>query len=138
MKATLRCSCGESNRSVAFSYNTPPAGETLFRLPPPYHRSYEMCGICGHYFGVHDIDLSSLYDSGYVDVTYSSADKMAAVFERIISLPPERSDNAGRAARIDAFAQTRFGSSEGRSVLDIGAGIGVFPHAMKKRGWNVT
>jgi 2-polyprenyl-3-methyl-5-hydroxy-6-metoxy-1,4-benzoquinol methylase len=138
MKATLRCNCGEGNRSAAFSYDAPPTGETPFRLPPPYRRSYEVCGICGHYFGVHDIDLSSLYDGSYVDVTYSSADKMAAVFERIISLPPEHSDNAGRAARIDAFAQARFGSSISRTVFDIGAGLGVFPHAMKKRGWTVT
>ena len=86
----------------------------------------------------HDIDLSSLYDSNYVDVTYSSANKMRAVFERIISLPPEHSDNAGRAARVDAFAHDRFGSRQGRTVFDIGAGLGVFPHAMKKRGWTVT
>jgi SAM-dependent methyltransferase len=138
MKATLQCSCGEGNRSIAFSYHAPPAGETLFRLPPPYRRSYEACKICGHYFGVHEIDLSSLYDGSYVDVTYSSAAKMAAVFQRIISLPLERSDNAGRAARVDTFAQDRFGSSQGRTVFDIGAGLGVFPHAMKKRGWTVT
>jgi predicted RNA methylase len=138
MKATLRCPCGEANRELAFSYDAPPAGETPFPIPPPYCRDYECCRICGHFFSVHGIDLSGLYEGNYVDMTYSSAAKMAAVFERIISLPPEKSDNAGRAARIDSFAQARFGTTQGRSVLDIGAGLGVFPHAMKKRGWAVT
>jgi hypothetical protein len=64
-----------------------------------------------------------------VDATYG--DGLAEAFARVIDLPPERSDNHGRAERVDAFAT-------GGTLLDVGSGLAVFPHAMKLRGWNCT
>src|SRR5262245_19918160 len=59
--------------------------------------------------------------------------------ERILALPPESSDNAGRVTRLLPFASARFeGNTDGRRLLDVGAGIGVFPAAMKSAGWTVV
>lgn len=138
MKPTLNCACGEQNRVLAFQYDAPPEGEARFQFEGAYTRRYEACRICGHFFGAHDFDLSKLYEGAYVDATYQSSEGIAKVFNRIVSLPPERSDNAGRSARIDAFAKRRYGSSKSRTLLDVGAGLGVFPYAMRNLGWNVT
>jgi SAM-dependent methyltransferase len=138
MKATLHCACGETTRFTALRYHAKPAGETPFPFRGSYRRHYDACGICGHYFGVHNFDLSKLYEGPYIDATYQSAEAMLTAFRSITSLPPENSDNVGRAGRVDRFARERFGSGSPPSLLDVGAGLGVFPHAMKQRGWNVT
>jgi SAM-dependent methyltransferase len=138
MKATLRCACGETSRMPSFAYDARPPGEVDFPLAETYRRRYDECRICGHFFGVHDMDLSGLYEGAYVDATYQSAEGLAKNFRRIISLPPEKSDNAGRAARIDAFGRSRRSNGAERRLLDVGSGLGVFPYAMKGKGWEVT
>ena len=136
MNATvrLRCSFDGGRLTEAFAYERPPEGETKFAIPAEaYRRAYDRCETCGHYFARHAIDLSRLYESSYVDATYGGAAGMKARLDKILALPPERSDNAGRAARVDAFA----GEARGRKLLDVGAGIGVFPASMLTRGWAV-
>ena len=153
------CFCGGAAWQPAFSLSAPPDGETRFDLPvDAYHREFCQCPRCGHLHGRHRIDLGFLYDGAYVDATYGDYDGIARTFDRIVGLPPDRSDNAGRVARIEAFAgQGVFagcgalagcGTLAGRSglerdgprprLLDIGAGLGVFPHAMASRGWEVS
>jgi SAM-dependent methyltransferase len=61
---------------------------------------------------------------------------MREAFDRIVSLPPERSDNAGRISRVTDFARARFGATRVPRLLDIGAGLGVFPFAVKNVGWD--
>ena len=58
---------------------------------------------------------------------------MAAKLRQIMALPPERSDNGGRVRWIEG----QIGRSAGRRLLDVGAGLGVFPATMKARGWSV-
>lgn len=132
---TLRCSCQAAHLAPAFRYEAPPAAETRFDLKgAAYRRGYDACGLCGHWFGHHDLDLSDLYAMDYVDASYGGPEGMAAKLQAILSLPPERSDNAGRVARIAAAV----GDRPGRRLLDVGAGLGVFPSAMKEAGWQVT
>jgi SAM-dependent methyltransferase len=54
-----------------------------------------------------------------------------------MALPPERSDNAGRVARICQFADDYLPSGK-RSVLDVGSGLCVFLARMKQHGWQGT
>lgn len=130
LRATLRCPCDKAHLRPGFAYDSPPEGETRFDLgAQTYARGYDVCDVCGHWFGRHDLDLSGLYDRDYVDATYGDAAGMRARFEKIMALPPERSDNRARVARVEAFA-----AGPGK-LLDVGAGLGVFPAAMTAAGW---
>ncbi|WP_096701981.1 methyltransferase domain-containing protein [Magnetospirillum sp. 15-1] len=136
-RPTLHCPCERRTGATSFTYDAAPAGETAFDLKgQDYRRTYWRCGICRHEFSDHELDLSGLYGGAYVEQTYGP--KMRATFERIIALPPERSDNAGRVRRVVDFAVGHFAPGIVPRLLDIGAGLGVFPHGMKQAGWNVT
>jgi SAM-dependent methyltransferase len=83
------------------------------------------------------MDLSDLYSGAYVDKTYGGC--MRETYERIMALPLERSDNAGRVTRVLAFANTYWPSRRtAPRLLDIGSGLAVFPARMKALGWNCT
>lgn len=130
----LACPCAGRYLCARFSYSAPPAGETAFGFSP-YAREYHECGLCGHMIAAHDLDLSALYSGSYVDATYGR-ERMRSTFERIISLPPEQSDNFHRVQRVNAYAAAQ--PLAGRTLLDVGAGLGVFPRAMRLAGWECT
>lgn len=135
---TLHCPCDGGYLAPAFAYDAPPAGETRFDLRGAnYARAYDRCTLCGHFFGRHSLDLSQLYARDYVDATYGGPQGMRERWQKILALPQERSDNAGRVARIQEFAAKHLAGGV-RRLLDVGAGIGVFPAAMKQLGWDVT
>lgn len=134
---TLRCPCDRRVGATSFTYDAAPVGETTFDLKgQDYRRSYWRCGLCGHEFSQHDLDLSGLYGGAYVEQTYG--DRMRATFERILALPPERSDNTGRVARVVGFAKNHFDPGHVPTLLDVGAGLGVFPYGVKQAGWACT
>jgi SAM-dependent methyltransferase len=137
---TLRCPCEGRFLEPAAEYDAPPAGETQFDLGgQPYRRGYDRCAACAHWFGRHALDLSALYDRAYVDGTYGGAEGMRRRFEQIMALPVERSDNRQRVACVLAFARSRgIGAARRARLLDVGAGLGVFPAAMAEAGWDVT
>ena len=114
----------------AFHWTEPPEGETRFETPI-YDRRFDRCANCGHYAAVHDIDLNKLYEGAYVDATYGGRG-IAGAYERVMALPPERSDNVQRVDRIVDYT-----GAQG-TVLDIGSGLGVFPARMKEAGWQCT
>lgn len=137
---TLRCPCEGRHLAPAFQYDAPPDGETRFDLGgQPYRRGYDRCMLCEHWFGRHAIDLERLYARDYVDVTYGGIDGMRRRFEQVLALSPERSDNRQRVDRVRAYAVLR-GIDERRMprLLDVGAGLGVFPAVMASAGWSVT
>ena len=125
--------CG-GGLALVYHYDAPPKVETHFELPPgqAYDRSYMRCENCGLFVSEHELDLSGLYEGGYVDATYSDSEGLRRNFERIMALPPERSDNTQRVERVT--------SELGRSgtLLDVGSGLAVFPARMKEAGWECT
>ena len=134
------CLCGGTVFERAFEYAAPPEGENRFPGAPEehYRRTVERCTACGHYHAVHGMDLTGLYNGAYLDSVYSG-DQLRTAFERIVSLPSEKSDNAGRVARIQGFAARHWrGRFDAPTVLDIGSGLCVFAHAMKAQGWQAT
>jgi len=84
------------------------------------------------------MNVATGYTGDYVDATYRGADGMRAAFDRVVALPPGKSDNAGRVNRLRAFAATRFPSHHSVKLLDVGAGLGVFPYAVRNMGWDCT
>ena len=121
---------------LIFHYDKPPAGETAFGLAPErYRREYWRCLTCGHFVAANAFDLEELYAGAYMEATYTG--DVTATFERIMALPRERSDNAGRARRIVAHWGAHRPACE-RTLLDVGSGLGVFPARMKEEGWQCT
>lgn len=134
---TLQCPCNGAYEAAAFTYDAPPLGETAFDLRgQKYRRGYLRCAACGHWRADNAMDLGALYGGGYVDATYG--DRMRATFERIVSLPPERSDNSGRVQRILDFGRHWFPERVSPHLLDVGSGLAVFPYRMKLAGWTCT
>lgn len=133
------CVCGATDLELAWRYEAPPACERPLPgcVGSPYPRDLLRCRACGHFLAVHELDEAALYAAGYVDANYGDAAGIQAAFERIVALPPERSDNAGRVRRVLAFAAEcgAGDGSAGRSVLDIGSGLCVFLHGMRAAGW---
>ncbi len=131
---------GGTEARLVFTYHSPPVGEVGFRRPEdqPYYREIWQFLQSRHYVGCHQIAVATSYQGDYVDASYGSAAGMAAAFERVIKLPAERSDNEGRIARVRAFAEHHFGAGKVPTLLDVGAGLGVFPRAVKRVGWHCT
>jgi len=138
----LACPLCSNPLHRTWAYDAPPTGETRFDWGTDhYHREIHECGTCGHFVSLCDLDLSRLYEGAYVGATYGR-DGMQRTFDRILALPPERSDNTGRVARIEQFA-SQYWSAASRvehplSLLDIGSGLGVFPYKARQAGWQVT
>jgi SAM-dependent methyltransferase len=130
--------CRETARVVVFDYSERPEGETIFPFleGKPYHRQVVRCVCCGHFTSICTMDISGLYDDAYVNATYQDESGVRQTFNRIINLPPEKSDNVGRVDRVDRFAGNFLAKASKKRLLDIGAGLAVFPWGMKNRGWD--
>ncbi len=131
---------GTADAVRVFRYDAPPTGEIGFRRAAgePYYREVWQFPISRHYVSRHAMRVATDYDGAYVEATYKDDAGLAATFARIIALPPEKSDNAGRIARVKEFASGHFGAERKPRLLDIGAGLGVFPHVVKQAGWTCT
>ncbi|MDH3974313.1 MAG: class I SAM-dependent methyltransferase [Deltaproteobacteria bacterium] len=133
--------CSGNSLEKVFTYTSPPDGEISFPFSKDhtYYREYLQCTCCQHYISSSSIDLSTLYSGDYVASNYSDIDGIHKTFERIISLDPSQSDNVGRMASINDFSEKHFGTDfQGRTLLDVGSGLGVFPFGMKRSGWKCT
>lgn len=135
----LNCPCQGQHFTPEFIYTAPPEGETRFNLgQQSYEREIWRCQLCQHFVSVHQMDLQSLYQQDYVNSTYGE-DRFRQVFDRITSLPPEKSDNVGRVQRILEFADQQLTrpAQENRvpTILDVGSGLCVFLHRLKTAGW---
>ena len=133
--------CGGNAFEQVAAYTAPPPDETQFSFNRgnDYRRQLFQCEGCGHFLSIHNMDMSDLYSGEYVDATYSGSDGLHTSFERIIGLPPEDSDNRQRVKRICNFVLPLPDSpSEIPTLLDVGAGLGVFPYVMKEAGWDCT
>lgn len=140
--ADRTCSlCGSQDSELTFRYDEPPAGETRFALfeTQRYYREIWRCRGCGLFVNHMDVALDTLYAGQYVDATYG-ADGLRQNFQRIMALPPEKSDNTQRVRRITAFmaAWQRGRSTAGQTLLDVGSGLAVFPARMREAGWDCT
>ena len=137
MKPTLSCPCGEANTERALVYDRRPAGETEFALNGKYLRYYDKCKICGHFFSSHDMCLNNLYSGAYSDATYGT--RREQIFDKIMNLPEEKSDNTARCERINEFyLKYRQKNIAQDALLDVGSGLGVFLSKMQMHGWKVT
>jgi SAM-dependent methyltransferase len=136
----LSCMCGGNRFTTVHTYFERPAGEVVFPLPPgkPYRREIFQCSLCQHFVSIQDMEGEGFYGGQYVDATYGDAARMRATFDKIIALPEGKSDNQGRVAYVDAFARRWLGDVASPTITDVGSGLCVFLHEMRKRGWDGT
>ena len=137
----IHCMCGVDRFTTVHMYFERPAGEVpdLKTAEGTYRREIFRCSVCGHFISTHAMGQAAFYDGDYVNATYGDEAGMRRTFDRIVSLPPERSDNAGRVKRVVSFTSERWGeSAAARRVLDVGSGLCVFLHLMKAAGWEGT
>jgi 2-polyprenyl-3-methyl-5-hydroxy-6-metoxy-1,4-benzoquinol methylase len=136
--------CGSDALVVHFTYAEQPPGETRFPLTAgqSYWREIHRCGRCGHFVERFDADQSALYSEEYVSALYGDADGVRRKFDAINAIPPHQSDNVGRVQFVDGFCRRYWAGrtlSPARArLLDVGAGLGVFPYRMKQAGWDCT
>lgn len=140
--APLHCPCNGAWFVLQFAYDAPPHGEVRFAFADgaTYRREVRRCTACGHFVSLHRMNGDRMYADDYMTSTYGS-DGIGREFDRIVSLDPSRSDNAGRVRRIRDFAERHFGGGArgaSRTLLDVGSGLGVFVHRMKAEGWICT
>ena len=136
--------CGVGELYVHFTYDTQPPLETRFPLAAGsrYWRELHRCAQCGHYLEYFPLDQAALYGGEYVTATYGDSSGLRKSFERINALPAERSDNVQRVRHIVAFCDGYWSaerwSQRKPALLDVGAGLGVFPYRMQEAGWECT
>lgn len=136
--------CKSAELAPLFTYQAPPAGEIRFDFSSSgsYQRQVRQCQGCGHCVSTHTLDMSRLYQSDYVSSTYGDCEKLHHNFRRILSLPPEKSDNSGRVQCVLDFAATHLEKhvveKRAPTVLDIGSGLCVFLYRLKQAGWECT
>ena len=123
--------CGGASHSFRHRFTAPPPGETDFGLPN-YRRELWRCDNCGHVVNRHAMDLERIYSGAYATATYG--DRRRQVFDRIMALPLDRSDNRHRVAEILAYAGEHTGALP-RTLFDVGSGLAVFGAAMRAAGW---
>jgi len=136
-----RCPITDNVESrLIFSYKSPPAVEAPFPRAEmgSYYREVWQFMPCGHYVSVHQMKIDIGYNGPYLNATYVDDKSMKATFQRIIELPPKKSDNFWRFREIREFSRSWFVDSSDLELLDIGAGLGVFPYIVRKEGWRCT
>ena len=126
----------EKESKLIFTYTKPIDCEAPFPIEDEsYFRQVWQYKNTNHLVSVHNMKISADYDGNYVDATYKSLEKMNQIFERIINLPKNESDNYLRFSEISKYAEKWISNPNQRRLLDIGSGLGVFPYTVKNAGW---
>jgi len=130
----------DKESKLIWTYYTPPSAETNFSRPndEAYLREVWQFIPSQHLISTHSMQVATDYSGEYVEATYKNLEGLTATFDRITSLPPEKSDNTGRFLAVKSFAESWFRPNKVPSLLDVGSGLGVFPYAVRKAGWQCT
>jgi len=102
---------------------------------------YWECSNCEAMIWDENSDYERIYESfAYTIETGDSVEFIRKRFETILKLPPEKSDNVQRVKRIRSFlAQyTNNDFKKIQTILDIGAGLGIFLHSFLNNNWEGT
>lgn len=127
--------CGGTRGIIEKVIRQRPDRETDYLVPPDsYKRSIVRCLRCGVFNNVHQYVNDSFYTGFYNSASYG--DRMQKRYEQIRALPPDKSDNKGRAARLNDYLKSRGRGASETNILDVGMGLCVFLAEMKDYGYD--
>ena len=131
MNCTL---CSSNDTEFKFIYT----GTDLYlkKIGVKFDLNWYSCNSCKVYFSKQYSDIESVYeDETLYDAAYNNK-QILDRYNRIMSLPPEESDNISRVNRcisyFDHYLNIKNIKNNQYSILDIGSGLGVFPATMVK------
>ena len=128
---------GTKDYKTVFVYHKRPLIETPFPFTEgKYYREIRQFDVSKHFMSVHEMDIEKIYTDDYVAATYKDEEGILKTFNKIINLPPEKSDNVARVKNIVAFCNNYFQNNTPKEILDVGSGLGVFPYEIKKYNWD--
>ena len=122
-KISLICPItGDKESKKVFIYNSPPISEIPFKRQDneAYHRIVLQFYPSKHFISVHDMNVLTTYEGEYVSATYGDSKLTKSTFDKIISLPNNKSDNVGRFEKIKEFTDNWFPSNY-IPICDIGS-----------------
>jgi SAM-dependent methyltransferase len=92
-----------------------------------YRRAWRRCPCCAALVGVQrpeDEAALARLTSSYYEIDLGTGIRVK--YDKVLALPPERSDNAGRVRRVADACRKWLPKREHAVAIDIGAGTGVF------------
>ena len=129
--ACLICGCKNAQEEV-HKYFDPDKYEAYMGIKDVW-RVWWKCGNCGHYKQTRNYplaDLEEIYKHGYRDEKFRGK-TIESAFEEVKNLSSSESEN------IDRCGWFYHRTQRNTSVLDVGSGLGIFPHRLKKFGYEV-
>lgn len=123
--------CGGIIKKILLTITRPDRFESFVGISEKgYRRYWAECCECGGATDIHDprtLRKLLAVETSYYAVDFKNS-SLAEKYKKVMSLPPEKSDNAQRVFRIHAFYEEwlRYFSPHALTVCDIGAGLGVF------------
>jgi len=128
----MKCDlCDGAVFKVVFDYDRPDKYEKWMGIKS-VSRQWAMCVGCGVYYSFRNYDIKKLegiYKSGYRNTEFRG-ESIEDSFKNIMSLPNNQSENRKRCNWL-------MNHTEPCVILDIGAGLGVFPTVMDRHGYIV-
>ena len=129
--------CGNKKLKKYIRYSKPPKVEKKYQIKKKYKRNYLKCTNCNHFISDQKlVNFDKHYEKDYSKLHYANYINLKKTFNKIINFPIKKSDNKNRILRIKNFYNS-LESKKNKEVelLDVGSGLGVFPHEVKKIGW---
>lgn len=128
----MKCYLCKKDTKLIWDYDYPDKYQQLIGITEA-KRAWYYCSNCMLYVQENDLTDKQLED---IYSNYRSRDMregtVKEAFDRIINLP-----NSENKQRVDNLLRD-LRNGNGKKLLDIGSGLGVFPYAMKQKGYNVT
>ena len=122
----VKCYLCNSHRLTFLEHiKSRPVRETDFSIPSEeYSREIFQCMNCGVYLNIHDFPSETLYSGTYNEASYKN--EIFETYQRIMSLPSNKSDNKARVKRILDKLESSNLVLQKINALDIGSGLCVF------------
>jgi len=136
--------CKGRNCRIVFSYDHPDQYEKTVGIDEErYIRKWVQCKHCGLYYSIYSRDaavLDSIYTSYRSEDVPWRKESPQETFNKVINLPPEKSETAFRVSWIKNHLQRMwedklFRRGDSLRLLDIGGGTGIFAYAFQDEMW---